>query len=750
MQPAQITTPLQASAPEDVFCELFCETFGIESAQYLLPQYPFVDIRGGGRFIDYALRTDRDKIAFEIDSETYHAPYAVTLQKWEDDLLRQNSLIYQHWRVFRWTDRQLGEEPERVKEELQLFLQGTRFVTRDDFLPHQQTGILALREHQEEALETLARLRAEGVTIALLTHATGLGKTVVAIEDARRLNLRTLFVAHTRELVQQTADAFHRQWPEVTVDIFDSARGRPEAFVVVGTVQGVSANLELFDENDFGYLIVDEAHHATAETYQRIIGYFRTRFMLGMTATDERADHASLLEVFQTVAHRMELEEAIKRGLLVPIRCVRVQTNVDLRDVRFSGLRYNQQDLETKLIIQERNDLIINTYREHVPGKRAAVFCVNVRHAEMLAEGFTAAGFPAQAVSGRLPVEERKRRLDDYHAGRVRVLCACDLLNEGWDSPETEVLLMARPTMSQLLYRQQLGRGTRKAPGKEALIIFDFVDNTRMENRAISLHGLFGRNKYRAGGLVAAPDEQMAGEEERIARGEKPEVFLSLHLWVRDLELIDVFDWRQESKKMLSASRLSEELGVDPGTVSSWIATQKIKPDLPVTLGTQTYYYFYPERVEEFRTQFGLKKVTPENRKEAFMEYARTSERGASYRPVLLQTMLDLADERGRVRVSDLVAAFKQFYLDRAARGLKPEKGNVRMARVEALSDGEVEQLIFKMPFERFERRRFFLRCKEVEFVAFTPEVWRRLTDADKTELRQIAADAIAAYFADF
>ncbi|TAK31365.1 MAG: DEAD/DEAH box helicase [Chloroflexota bacterium] len=588
--------PLQSSAPEDVFAQIFCETFGPESAQYLVPQYPFQDIYGKGRFIDYALRTNWEQFAFEIDSVFYHAPDSIGLEKWEDDLLRQNSLVQNRWRVFRWTDRQLAQERERVQEELLLFLQGTRFVVRDDYLPLQRATLVELHEHQQEALANLAQLRQDGVTIALLTHAQGMGKTRVAVEDARRVNQRTLFLAHTRELVEQADTAFRRHWPEASVRVFDRTQNIRGATVVVGTIQGIAGNLRLFRPDDFGYMVIDEAHHATAETYQRVIGYFRTRFLLGLTATPFRADNASVLQLFQNMAHRMSLEDAIKGGHLVPIRCVRVTTNIDMRDVRFNGVKYNSRDLEVRLIVRERDDLIVKTYMDHTPGKRAVAFCVNVRHAESLAEAFRARGVPAQAVSGGLASQERKARLLDYHAGHTLVLCACDLLNEGWDSPETEVLLMARPTLSRVVYLQQIGRGTRKSPGKEALIVFDFVDNATMVNRSISLHSLLGKKEYRPGELVLAPDDAIREEQERIAAGEKPEAILSLNLWVKDLEVVDILDWRKEAEEMLSAARLSIELGVDRTTISNWVTSGKVEPDLIVPLGNNTYYYFRPER----------------------------------------------------------------------------------------------------------------------------------------------------------
>ena len=320
-----------STQPEDLFAGLFAEVFGLEKAQLLVPQHPVADIEGTTRYVDFALRTVAERIAFEIDGLTWHVPDPARVRDYEDALLRQNSLIHLGWRVFRWTDRQVADEPERVKDQLALFLERIPGLLEfDDFLPRQRGQLLELREHQEDALRALDALRAGGNTIALLPHATGTGKTVTAIADARRLNLRTLFVVHTKELVEQAVGKFAELWPGVSCGRFgDSVRDTIE-HVVVGTVQSLSKNLAAFKPDDFGYLIVDEAHHATAESYRQLLGYFKPRFTLGLTATPDRADGQSALEVFRTAAHRLRLREAVECGELVPIRCVRVETNVDL------------------------------------------------------------------------------------------------------------------------------------------------------------------------------------------------------------------------------------------------------------------------------------------------------------------------------------------------------------------------------------------------------------------------------------
>jgi superfamily II DNA or RNA helicase len=220
-----------------------------------------------------------------------------------------------------------------------------------------------------------------------------------------------------------------------------------------------------------------------------------------------------VLELFRNAAHRLTLKEAIERGELVPIRCVRVKTNVDLTRVRFNEVQYNRQDLETTITVPARNDLIVQTYLDHVRGRKGVTFCVNVRHGETLAELYRQQGVPARSVSGGMPARERDEALAAFARGEVLMLCACDLLNEGWDCPDIEVLLMARPTLSKIIYMQQLGRGTRKAPGKESLLVFDFVDNAGRYNQSWDLHRLTGTRIYRPGRLVLAPEDRIADEE---------------------------------------------------------------------------------------------------------------------------------------------------------------------------------------------------------------------------------------------
>jgi superfamily II DNA or RNA helicase len=737
-----------STAPEDLFTELFTQVFGPEKALFLSPQHPVTDIYGTNRYVDLALRARGEKLAFEIDGLPWHVPEVVPADKYEGDLVRQNSLVHQGWRVFRWTDRQIAHEPERVKEQLALFLEHLPgLLTFDDFLPRQAGEVLELREHQEDALLALERLRSEGKTIALLEHATGAGKTVTAITDARRFRGRTLWLVHRRDLVAQTQREFQRLWPEAETGRYYGGAHETEADNLVAAIQSIADRLDEFGPREFAYVVIDEAHHAAAETYRRILEYFEPQFILGLTATANRADGQNLLELFRNCAHRLTLQEAVERGELVPIRCVRVKTNVDLSRVRYNQVQYNRKDIEEAIAIPARDQLIVDTYLQHVPKRKAVTFAVNVRHGEAVAEEFRRRGVTAQSVSGRMPNSEREKTLRAFHDGRLRVLCACDILNEGWDCPDIEVLLMARPTLSRVIYLQQLGRGTRKAPGKDCLIVFDFVDNANRYNQSLSAHRILGLGKYRAGGLILAPPDLLAADEAALARGERPMTVLEIGLWAKDYEPIDVFNWQQEVVNMISLPDLERDLGVSEGRLRGAVERGQVKPDHVLQLGDRTYFYFHRDRIEEVRLLIGAPKIEEHTIRDLFLEFIDTMDMALSYKPVMLLALLDSVDEDGRARASEVANRFLQFYRDRRAAGLVVERPGSRRVPVDELDETSALRLMLSMPFEKFERRQYLRYDRDLAFIRFDPRIWRQLGQDDREQIRSLCRRSIERYY---
>lgn len=744
------------SAAEDLFIELFSDTFGAEKAGYLYTQYHFCDIYQNDRYADFFIENGSRKIAIEIDDEASHNPKLVSENKFYDDLLKQNSMIHLGWDVYRWAVRQMQLQPDNVKDELRLFV-GTNPAFREaaDYLPEQRgkslrCDNLELKEHQKQALAALEEMRSRHETIALLYHATGTGKTITAVSDAKRFGGRTLFIAHTHELVEQAYHTFKSLWAKVTVGRFTDGIKEPDAFVVCGGVQSVALNLECFRETDFDYIIIDEAHHAAAETYQKVLGYFKPKFTLGLTATPERADDKDILEIFRNTAHKLDIQTAVEIGELVPVRCIRIHTNIDLTKVRFNSVQYNIRDLENKIYVPERNTLIVDTFMDYVKNKRTVIFCASVKHAEQIAAMIRERGAAAEAVSGSMKSSERKEFLAKFTKGEIKALCACDLLNEGWDCPETEVLFMARPTMSKGLYTQQLGRGMRLAEGKKELLVFDFVDNAGKYNMPYSMHRLFKLKEYRPGKLVLGKRAEREADEALYAKGEKPEAIVDFPVSATDYEAVDTFNWQEEAAGMLSQMEFVRRVNVQSETVERYIREGKIKPNLEVTMSEhRVFRYFKEETLEAAAEKFGWQVINDKNRKLLFMDMVRQMDMSYSYKPVLLKAILANVNDKGRIKLDDITAYFRSFYESRRERGLVVEKQNSLFAKG-GYTDKEAQRNILANPFKRFEDMQMLRHTKTLGIVEVEPTVWKALTEEDKAEIAEMCDNKLEEYYSRF
>ena len=706
--------------------QLFCEAFGPEKTENLQVQYLCVDIYGRHRYIDFALESPESKIAIEIDGETYHNPSKVSENKYADDLLKQNSLIYDNWKVYRWIYSQLEKQPEKVKDELITFL-GTSpmFKAFEADLPVQMGQTIELRDYQQEATKNLQKMREDGKTIALLYHSTGVGKTITAATDAKAVGGRTLFLVNALKLASQAQETFAKVWPEATLGEYTGSQKDMTQTVIFATVQSISKDLEKFSPTDFDYLIVDECHHAAANTYQKIFTYFHPKFILGLTATQERSDGEDMLELFQNVAHKMDLKTAVERGVLVPIRCIRVKTNIDLTDVRINGIKYNSQDLESKLFIPERNQLIVDTYLKYVNGKKTVIFCASVDHAAEIAMLLRDNGVKAEAVSGRDRVEVREKILKDYETG----------------------LYMARPTKSKTIYLQQLGRGTRRCPGKEDLLVVDFVDNANMFNMPYSLHRVLDIAKYQPMAYVLAPENKRKLDQDMLFQGEKPEAWLDVPIDVSDYEIIDLFNWQNSVKDMISQIEFVRMVDVQSETVERYIKDGKVKPDLSIPFGDKRmFHYFREESIRNIAKQYGWDLITPQNMADKFMKFIETMDMSYSYKPVLLKAIYEYMDTSGRVALSDVVDYFIDFYEDRKAHGMIAEK-STSIYQKGGYTRKDVEKNILSNPFKRFEDMRFLMRCKDVETIEVNPIIFRKLTREDWLHIVDVCDKSLEKYY---
>jgi hypothetical protein len=263
-------------------------------------------------------------------------------------------------------------------------------------------------------------------------------------------------------------------------------------------------------------------------------------------------------------------------------------------------------------------------------------------------------------------------------------------------------------------------------------MVFDFIDNASMFNMPYSLHRMFNLKEYKTGEYVIASQKQFQHDWDLIARGEKPSVFLDFPVDVADYELIDLFNWQDEVKDMISQLKFVRMVDVQSETIERYIREGKISADLEVPFGDKrSFKYFKEVTIENYAKQYGWDLITAANMKDKFMEMVKTMDMSFSYKPVLLKAMIEHSDENGRVLIEDIVGYFMDFYSARKEKGLVVEKKSSLYCK-DGYSNKDVERNIFMNPFKRFEDMRFMSRCRDIEYVEFNRHVWKRLSGEEK------------------
>lgn len=395
-----------------------------------------------------------------------------------------------------------------------------------------------LRDYQAANIAEVRRLHEAGERRLLGVAATGLGKTIMFGSLAAELEARTLILAHRDELVNQARDKVLTCWPEATVGIVKAERDEFTAPVVCASVQTVAgaARLRKLASRPFDLVIVDEAHHAVAATYRRVLaavgagpdiepwagqdlGWERP-LLLGVTATPDRGDKVALRSVFDRVAFSQDMLWGIRSGYLTDLRPYRIVLDFDMADLRVTAGDYDETEAAEALVKAGAPMAAVDSWREHANGRKALVFTPTVESARLFAAAFQQEGVPAAYVSGATPLEERRRILADFAAGRLLVLANCAVLTEGYDEPSVGCVIMARPTKSRALYTQMLGRGVRLHPGKQDCVAIDLVGVTG-EHDLVTVPDLFGlplsalRNST---SVAEAYDQKDAEEARRLER----------------------------------------------------------------------------------------------------------------------------------------------------------------------------------------------------------------------------------------
>lgn len=339
---------------------------------------------------------------------------------------------------------------------------------------------MELRQYQEEARQAVEKQWEDGIQKTLLVLPTGCGKTIVfakITEDRVRRGDRVLILAHRGELLEQAADKIGK------VTRLGCAMEKAEQTclgswfrVVVGSVQSLMREKRLgrFPVDYFETIIIDEAHHCISDSYQKVLRHFENAKVLGVTATPDRGDMRNLGEVFDSLAYEYTLPKAIREGYLSPIKALTIPLQLDLSGVAMQSGDFKAGDIATALdpyLYQ-----IADEMSKYCRDRKTVVFLPLVKTSQKFRDILQEKGFQAAEVNGES--EDRAEILEAFERGEYNVLCNSMLLTEGWDCPSVDCVVVLRPTKVRSLYSQMVGRGTRLYPGKEHLLLLDFLWHT--------------------------------------------------------------------------------------------------------------------------------------------------------------------------------------------------------------------------------------------------------------------------------
>ena len=336
---------------------------------------------------------------------------------------------------------------------------------------------MELRPYQEAAVNSILGEWDQGHQHTLLVLPTGTGKTVVfskVVEKEVSKGEKALILAHRGELLDQASDKLYQTTGLTTsLEKAESTSIGSCEMVTVASVQTLSqeARLKKFKKDDFGVIVVDEAHHAMSETYQRVLKYFDSAKVLGVTATPDRADQKNLGQFFDSKAYEYTLHQAVRDGYLCPVKAQMIPLELDINNVGLSNGDYAVGEIGSAL--EPYLNQIALEMLNYCKCRKTVVFLPLVKTSQKFCELLNLHGLNAVEVNGNS--KDRERILADFEAGEYDVLCNSMLLTEGWDCPAVDCIIVLRPTKVRSLYQQMVGRGMRLFPGKKELLLLDFL-----------------------------------------------------------------------------------------------------------------------------------------------------------------------------------------------------------------------------------------------------------------------------------
>ena len=731
LKPSANREDFSESSPLEFYFEKeFSKVYGEESIKFLNKEFSINDANGNTFFLDYLVHTENGDIAVEENGINYHHPQLIGIEKYRKQLAKQNECAKWGIKLYRFSTEDCRFE-EKIQDDIRHFFgTGTSKFKNSGITASRQ---IKLYEHQKLTLEDIKNSRKNGINTFLIVLPTASGKSKIIEEDLKEFseqteNFKALVLAPNKDIIEDWNKRIKISLPRLA-DKID-----------VKTYSFLSRNYRNFSPEEYSYIVADEAHHVVAPTYKRVIQYFTPDFLIGLTATDQRPDKKKLESVFSSYKTQLSLSEAMKKGIVAQANVFRIETNIDLSKIRFNGKDFINADLEKSIRVSSRNELIGSVLKqyfsnENFSSEQGLIFCVNTNHSKEMAKILNSYGISASSYTSK--DKNAEQTMKDFTSKKIRFLCTCNMISEGWDYPALKIIVMARPTLSKVLYLQQIGRGLRKTSAKENVFIIDVIDEYGAMLHPCSMHSIFANPYYVPFGLITKTDYKQGemltidGLSERIERIVK----------------IDIDDFSEKYKDFLSVEQLAREFFISTGTINSWIKNRKITPDAAFPFGTKKIYMFSPNSVLKIRTELKIPEHNEETIHKDFFDFLEQRDYTLSYKMPFLLSLLKNINEIGEANISSILYDYIQFYQNRLNNKIPVDKKSCPYSNDFLKNEKLCKENMLSNPFEKFERKRFMYISKDLGIIALNSALWDSLSKNDIEKIKTQMLEDLRDYY---
>lgn len=515
-----------------------------------------------------------------------------------------------------------------------------------------QEEVIEPIKFQIPALYELSKTREEGYKKAMIVVGTGLGKTYLAVFDSMNFK-RVLFIAHRDEILRGAKKSFEAVYKDSkSYGYFNALEKDSKKDIVFASISTLSKNEYLndswFSKDYFDYIVVDEFHHSSSKSYLKVLDYFEPEFLLGLTATPDRADNGDIYKLCDyNIAYECDFRVGINNGWLVPFEYFGIYDDTDYSLIPWRSGKYDLLALENALVVEKRIELVFKKYMEYRKNFTIG-FCASVKHCEIMNEYFRKQGIKSEIIIGETPISKRQEIIEKFKQRSVEIIFTVDIFNEGVDIPCIDTLLFLRPTSSYTIFIQQLGRGLRTFEGKEKLRVLDFVGNYK----GAELKPSFLTGNYKKGkSIINTTDKDFL-----LPEGCSAEFNFKLIEYFESLKRKNI---RQEEIVKIDYKNLMETLEKIPTLMDTYTFGE-----IPIHMYIKTFKSWY-----NFQKEMGVlseKQKSYSQKSIDFLNFLETTSMTKSYKMPLFLSLFENLEKSQTLE--EIGRYFKKFYLSQEHR----------------------------------------------------------------------------------